>query len=217
MEPHCNQWPSGRQFWMRVNDFPEAEDTIVWTKMKGWYLVVSICWFASILEIGASILAHTAKDLFRSHAVSLHGCGVERRSLQKGFCQQVFSGLGTSEESTFPRIPSGKSRPGSAGEWDLNLGVFQSFQVKAESFSIHKTADPWYHGQKGMRKALPKRAQAALWFQCGAAVSLDSFLGPLLSKEMQSTTYLTASVRSLSATQFLGQYKLKSLSDQDAI
>lgn len=33
--------------------------------------------------------------------------------------------------------------------------------------------------------------------------------------EMQSATYLTASVRSLSAAQFLGQYKLKSLSDQD--
>eukprot|EP00435_Cladocopium_sp_Y103_P045924 s341_g13.t1 len=33
--------------------------------------------------------------------------------------------------------------------------------------------------------------------------------------EMQSTTYLTATVRSLSGTQFLGQYKLKSLSDQD--
>lgn len=33
--------------------------------------------------------------------------------------------------------------------------------------------------------------------------------------EMQSTTYLTTTVRSLSGTQFLGQYKLKSLSDQD--
>lgn len=31
---------------------------------------------------------------------------------------------------------------------------------------------------------------------------------------MQSATYLTASVRSLSGEQFLSQYKLKSLSDQ---
>ena len=36
-------------------------------------------------------------------------------------------------------------------------------------------------------------------------------------EEMQSATYLTASVRSLSAAQFLGQYKLKSLSDQDRL
>ena len=36
-----------------------------------------------------------------------------------------------------------------------------------------------------------------------------------ITKEMQSTTYLTTTVRSLSGTQFLGQYKLKSLSDQD--
>ena len=36
-----------------------------------------------------------------------------------------------------------------------------------------------------------------------------------MTKEMQSATYLTASVRSLSGEQFLSQYKLKSLSDQD--
>ena len=33
--------------------------------------------------------------------------------------------------------------------------------------------------------------------------------------EMQSTTYLSAASRSLSSEQFLGQYKLKSLSDED--
>ena len=35
--------------------------------------------------------------------------------------------------------------------------------------------------------------------------------------EMQSTTYLSAASRSLSSEQVLGQYKLKSLSDEDFI